>query len=58
MRFVVWGVRPVDSLLGGYLGGLIGLPATLAVGALGMLVAFVPLLGSPISRMRGLEDDA
>ncbi len=58
MRFVVWGVRPVGSLLGGYLGGLIGLPATLAVGALGMLVAFVPLLGSPISRMRGLEDDA
>jgi predicted MFS family arabinose efflux permease len=58
MRFVVWGMRPVGSLLGGYLGGLIGLPATLAVGALGMLVAFVPLLGSPISRMRGLENDA
>jgi hypothetical protein len=42
-------------VLGGYLGGHIGLPATLVVGAVGMLVAFVPLLGSPIPGMRGLE---
>jgi predicted MFS family arabinose efflux permease len=55
MRFVVWGMRPIGSVLGGYLGGHIGLPATLVVGAVGMLVAFVPLLGSPIPGMRGLE---
>ena len=59
MRFVVWGMRPVGSLLGGYLGGRIGLQATLVVGAVGMLLAFVPLLGSPIPRMRGVVcDDA
>ncbi len=52
MRFIVWGSRPIGSLLGGYLGSRIGLPATLVVGALGMLVAFVPLLTSPIPRMK------
>jgi predicted MFS family arabinose efflux permease len=52
MRFIVWGSRPIGSLLGGYLGGLIGLPMTLVVGAFGMLLAFVPLLVSPIPRLR------
>jgi MFS family permease len=51
MRFIVWGSRPIGSLLGGYLGSRIGLPATLVVGAFGMLVAFVPLLASPIPRL-------
>jgi predicted MFS family arabinose efflux permease len=57
MRFVVWGMRPIGSVLGGYLGGRIGLPAALVVGAVGMLVAFVPLLGSPIPGMRGLDGE-
>jgi MFS family permease len=54
MRFIVWGARPVGSLLGGYLGTRIGLPLTLVVGAFGMLVAFVPLLVSPIPRLRSI----
>jgi hypothetical protein len=52
MRFIVWGSRPIGSLLGGYLGSRIGLPAILVVGAFGMLIAFVPLLASPIPRLR------
>src|ERR687898_838376 len=52
MRFIVWGSRPIGSLLGGYLGSQIGLPATLVVGAFGMLIGFVPLLTSPIPRLR------
>jgi predicted MFS family arabinose efflux permease len=52
MRFISAGMRPVGSLLGGYLGSRIGLPATLVVGALGMLVAFMPLLGSTVWRTR------
>jgi predicted MFS family arabinose efflux permease len=52
MRFIVWGSRPIGSLLGGYLGSRIGLPATLVVGAFGMLIAFVPLLVSPIPQLR------
>jgi predicted MFS family arabinose efflux permease len=55
MRFIVWGSRPIGSLLGGYLGTRIGLPATLVVGACGMLIAFVPLLASPIPRLRGIN---
>jgi predicted MFS family arabinose efflux permease len=52
MRFISAGMRPVGALLGGYLGGRIGLPATLVVGALGMLIAFLPLLGSTVWRTR------
>jgi MFS family permease len=52
MRCIVWGMRPLGSLLGGFLGGQIGLPATLVVGAVGMMLAFLPLLRSPIPRLR------
>jgi predicted MFS family arabinose efflux permease len=55
MRFLIWGSRPLGSLAGGYLGSRIGLPATLAVGAFGMLLAFLPLLASPVPRLRSLE---
>src|SRR5919107_1571456 len=55
MRFIVWGSRPIGSLLGGYLGSRIGLPATLVVGAFGMLIAFVPLLASPIPRLHAIS---
>ena len=48
MRFLVWGSRPMGSLLGGDLGSRMGLLAPLAVGAFGMLIAFVPVLASPI----------
>jgi MFS family permease len=51
MRFLAWGMRPIGSLAGGYLGSRIGLPATLVVGAFGMLLGFVPLLASPIPRL-------
>lgn len=33
MRTFVWGTMPVGALVGGYLGGLIGIPATIAIGA-------------------------
>lgn len=55
MRCTVWGARPIGSLLGGILGSQIGLPATLVVGAFGMLLAFVPLLASPVPGLRTIE---
>jgi MFS family permease len=55
MRFIVWGSRPIGSLLGGYLGSQFSLPATLVVGAFGMLIAFVPLLASPIPKLRSMS---
>ena len=51
MRVLTFGSRTVASLLGGLLGGLIGLPATLVVGAFGMLLSFLPLLNAGISEL-------
>lgn len=47
-RFVVMGVVPVGSLLGGTLGSLVGLQATLLIGVAGMLGAFVWIAFSPV----------
>lgn len=46
--FVSRGVQPIGSLLGGAMGGLIGLPLTLVIGEIGMLLAAGVLLMSPL----------
>jgi predicted MFS family arabinose efflux permease len=56
MRFITWGFRPIGSLIGGYLGTRIGLPATLVVGAFGMLIAFAPLLASPVLNWQDIAE--
>ena len=43
MRFIVWGTIPLGAIIGGALGGIIGLHATIIVGAIGGLFAFVPV---------------
>jgi predicted MFS family arabinose efflux permease len=55
MLFVIWGVIPIGSLLGGILGTSIGLRPTLAVGALGMLLSVVWIALSPVRRLRSLS---
>ncbi len=55
-RFLVGGSQPLGSLLGGVLGGLIGLPWTLVVGEIGMLLAVLWLLASPLPRLREVPD--
>lgn len=55
-RFVVWGVIPIGGLVGGALGSSIGLRGALWVGAVGSALAFLPLLRSPIRRVRVLAD--
>ncbi len=52
MRFLVWGTIPLGSLVGGALASTIGLRATLLVGALGGLLAIVPIALSPIPALR------
>jgi MFS family permease len=54
IRFLVWGTLPLGGLLGGALGELIGLRATLLVGAVGLVLAPLWLLASPLRRMRDL----
>lgn len=54
VRFIVWGVSPIGALIGGGLGGLIGVRATLAIGALGMSLTALPVLFSPLRKLRDL----
>ena len=48
MRFIVWGTMPVGAILGGALGSLIGLYPTIVIGAVGGLVAFIPVTLSSV----------
>ena len=60
-RFVVWGVIPFGGLMGGALGTSIGLRETMVIGALGGVLAVVPILLSPIrsvGTMSELEDQS
>lgn len=52
MRFIVWGTIPFGSIAGGFLGGLVGLHATIWIGAIGGLFAFLPVLFSPVREIR------
>lgn len=62
MRFIVWGTMPIGSILGGALGGIIGLQNTIVLGALGGLVAFIPVTLSSVRRLvtmpEPVDDDA
>jgi MFS family permease len=55
-RAVVYGVIPIGSILGGVIGELLGLRAALLVGALGIAVAPLWIVASPIPRIRRLGD--
>jgi MFS family permease len=48
--FLAKGMQPIGSVVGGLLGVLIGLPLTLVVGEIGMLLAVLWLIFSPLRR--------
>ena len=50
------GIRPVGSLIGGFLGTAIGLQTTLWIGVIGAAAGFLWLLPSPIPKMRELPE--
>ena len=54
MRFLVWGTLPLGGAIGGVLGTLIGVRATLLVAAIGGALAFLPVFLSPLRRLREL----
>jgi MFS family permease len=54
MRFFVWGTLPVGAFLGGVLGRYVGVRETIWIGVIGSGLAFLPVLLSPLSRMREL----
>jgi MFS family permease len=53
---VNYGVRPVGSLIGGFLGTLLGLRPALWIASVGAILGFLWLLPSPIPRMRELPE--
>jgi MFS family permease len=52
MRFIVWGTMPLGALVGGTLGGVIGLRPTLFVAAIPGTLTFLPVLLSPLRKLR------
>jgi len=57
IRFMVWGTLPLGALVGGVLGSTIGIHATLWVGAVGVLLCPLPVLLSPLRKLRDLPTD-
>jgi MFS family permease len=56
MRFIVWGTIPIGSILGGFLGGAIGLHATIWIGAIGGAFSAVPLFFSPLMSLKKMPE--
>ncbi len=54
VRFIVWGTIPVAAFLGALIGGRYGALTALWVSVAGQLVAVLPVLLSPLRRMRDL----
>jgi hypothetical protein len=57
-RFVNYGVRPIGALLGGLLGSLFTVQATLFITSIGALLGVLTLIGSPLLGLRDLPDAA
>jgi MFS family permease len=56
MRFIVWGTIPVGQIVGGALGTAFGRPAALWVGAIGGLIAFLPILVSTVPGIKEMPE--
>ena len=52
MRFIAWSITPLAGLTAGYLGGAIGLRATLGVEAAVALLAPLVVWRSPLRKLR------
>ena len=56
MRFIVWGTMPIGAIIGGALGSVIGLQPTIVIGAIGGLVAFLPVTLSSVRHIVTMPD--
>jgi hypothetical protein len=52
MRFIVWGTLPLGALVGGAIGGTAGLRPTLWTAAVGSVLGILPIVLSPVGRLR------
>lgn len=58
VRFLVWGPMPIGGLIGGVLGERLGVVPTLWIAVAGLAVAAIPVVASPLWRMRTLPGPA
>jgi MFS family permease len=58
MRFIVWGVMPIGSLVGGILASFVPLRMTILAGSIIALVAFLWVLLSPVRTLRAIPTGA
>ena len=56
MRFIVWGVMPLGTLLGGAIATAVDLRTAIWVGAVGQSLAFLPVLLSPVRTLREMPE--
>ena len=56
MRFIVWGVMPLGSLLGGALATATDLRVAIWVGAIGMSFSCLPIVLSPVRTLRAMPE--
>jgi MFS family permease len=56
IRFLVWGTLPIGALLGGALGTWFGLRPALWVAAIGAFFTFLPILLSPVPKLREMPE--
>jgi MFS family permease len=57
MRFLIWGTIPIGSLIGAGLSEVIGVHATVWVGSILGLLAFLPVFLSPVRSLRAIPTD-
>jgi MFS family permease len=58
MRFIVWGTIPLGSILGGAIATVVGLQTAIIVGALGVFLAVLPLVITPVRTLRDMPTPA
>ena len=58
MRWFVWGTIPIGGVLGGVLGTLLGVREAVLIGAIGELAAILPVIFSPVRRIRAMPAPA
>jgi len=56
IRFIIWGTIPIGQIVGGTLGTTIGLHETIWIGAIGSLIAFLPVFVSPVRSLRTIPE--
>jgi MFS family permease len=56
MRFIVWGTIPLGQIVGGVIATSFGVPVAIWVGALGSVLAVIPLVVTPVRSLRDMPE--